>query len=256
MNLVINARDAMPNGGTLDIETSVVQYHGDISRRSPEARVGRYVVVTVSDTGCGMDENTRSQIFEPFFTTKEVGKGTGLGLSTVYGIVNQGDGFIDVTSELGVGTTFKLYFPIVDESSQQVLLQVDDTRLPRGAEVVLVVEDEHLLREITVTLLQESGYRVLEAKDADEALAVLATTDMTVDLLLTDVVMPGRSGAELARDLREKYPNLRTVFMSGYTGDLVARQGLQLDEASLLNKPFSRKSLLAKVYFALHPPSD
>jgi len=206
----------------------------------------------VSDTGCGMDENIKSQIFEPFFSTKEMGKGTGLGLSTVYGIVKQSEGYIAVYSEPGKGTTFKIYFPMVHEKGKELVPPIEVAEPPQGSETILVVEDEKTLREVTVALLQGAGYRVLEAKDPEEALRIITDSDPPIDLLLTDVVMPGRSGADLATEGRKRRPRLRSVFMSGYTGDLVQRQGVEIDESSFLEKPFTKRSLLTKVYSVLH----
>jgi two-component system, cell cycle sensor histidine kinase and response regulator CckA len=252
MNLVVNARDAMPVGGTIIIDTE----HADLDERCvsehPGAHAGPHVVLVVSDTGCGMNEITKSQIFEPFFTTKEVGQGTGLGLSTVYGIVKQSGGYISVYSEPGVGTTFKLYFPMVCEKGTQPTPPVEGAKLPLGSETVLVVEDEKNLREVAVTLLQQGGYRVLEAKDAEEALRIIRTSQLEISLLLTDVVMPGRSGAELAREAQAGHPKMRCLFMSGYSGDLVGRQGVVTEEASFIEKPFTKKSLLMKVHSILH----
>jgi PAS domain S-box-containing protein len=252
MNLVVNARDAMPTGGRILIETSHAELDEHYVSRHPGAHAGQQVVLVVSDTGCGMDETTKSQIFDPFFTTKEVGKGTGLGLSTVYGIVKQSDGYIAVYSEPGRGTTFKIYFPVVREKGNELQLVHEDGEPPRGSETILVVEDDKNLREITVNLLRGGGYRVFEAKDAEQALRIISDPSQTIDLLLTDVIMPGKSGAELAKEANQRHPNLRSLFMSGYAGDLVRRQGVVLDEAFFLEKPFTKKSLLARVYSVLH----
>ena len=252
MNLVVNARDAMPTGGKIIIETGHAEMDENYVSRYAGAHAGLHVVLVVSDTGCGMNETTRSKIFEPFFTTKEVGKGTRLGLSTVYGIVKQSEGYIAAYSELGKGTTFKIYFPMVGEKGTVLAVGLEDTQPPQGSETILVVEDEKNLREVTVTLLQQGGYRVLEAKDAKDALKVMDNSEQGIDLLLTDVVMPEKSGAELAREARERYPKLRCLFMSGYTGDLVTRQGVVIEETSFLEKPFTKRALLMKVYLVLH----
>jgi two-component system, cell cycle sensor histidine kinase and response regulator CckA len=252
MNLVVNARDAMPTGGRIIIDTGHAELDEHCVAQQPGARAGQHVVLVVSDTGCGMDEITKSQIFEPFFTTKEVGQGTGLGLSTVYGIVKQGGGYISVSSEPGEGTTFKIYFPLVCEKRTQPTPPVEAAEAPLGSETVLVVEDEKNLREVAVTLLQQGGYRVLEAKDAEEALRIIRTSQLEISLLLTDVIMPGRSGAELAREAQEGHPKMRCLFMSGYTGDLVSRQGVVMEETSFIEKPFTKRSLLMKVYSILH----
>jgi CheY-like chemotaxis protein len=170
----------------------------------------------------------------------------------VYGIVKQSEGYILVYSEPGKGTTFKIYFPKLREKAEVLVLSHEIAEPPRGSETILVVEDDKTLREITVKLLQDGGYRVVEAKDAEEALTIMAASQPEVDLLLTDVIMPDKSGAELARQAKESHPNLRSMFMSGYTGDLVGRQGVLMEEASFLEKPFTRRSLLVKVYAALH----
>jgi two-component system, cell cycle sensor histidine kinase and response regulator CckA len=252
MNLVVNARDAMPTGGGIIIETAHAELDEHYVSRHPGARAGQFVVLVVSDTGCGIDENIKSQIFEPFFTTKGVGQGTGLGLSTVYGIVKLSEGYISVYSEIGKGTTFKIYFPRVSEKAEALSLSHEPAEAPRGSETVLVVEDDQTLREITVTLLKDGGYRVLEAKDSQDALRSIAASQVEIDLVLTDVVMPGKSGPELVEQIRESHPKLRTLFMSGYTGDLVALRGVVMQQASFLEKPFTKRSLLAKVYSVLH----
>jgi two-component system, cell cycle sensor histidine kinase and response regulator CckA len=252
MNLVVNARDAMAIGGKIIIETGEAELDEGYVSRHPGSHAGQHVVLAVSDTGCGMDESIKSRIFEPFFTTKAVGHGTGLGLSTVYGIVKQSEGYILVYSETGKGTTFKIYFPRVIEKAEALVLSHEVAEPPRGSATILVVEDDKKLREITVKLLQDGGYRVVEAKDAEDALTILAASQPGIDLLLTDVIMPAKSGAELARQAKESHPNLRSMFMSGYTGDLVGRQGVLMEEASFLEKPFTRRSLLAKVYSVLH----
>ncbi len=252
MNLVVNARDAMPSGGRIIIETTEAELDEDYVSAHLGSRAGHYVVLAVSDTGCGMDEDVKSQLFEPFFTTKAVGQGTGLGLSTVYGIVKQSDGYIVVYSETGKGTTFKIYFPRVDGKAEQIALSRKEAEPAQGSETVLVVEDDKTMREITVKLLQDGGYRTADAKDAEEALRMLAAHSPEIDLLLTDVIMTGMSGAELVKQAREDDPKLRSLFMSGYTTDLVERQGVFMQESCFLEKPFTRRSLLTKVYAALH----
>ncbi len=256
MNLVVNARDAMPLGGTIMIETALSELDEDYASRHPGARSGQHAVLMVSDTGCGMDDSIKSKIFEPFFTTKEAGKGTGLGLSTVYGIVKQSDGYIGVYSEPGKGTTLKIYLPSVYDKVKEPVARHEDAAFPTGSETILIVEDEKLLREVTVTLLKAGGYQVLEAKDAEEALRIMAASPQGVDLLLTDVIMPKKSGAELMAEAKLLYPNLRAVFMSGYTGDMVARHGVMIDEATFLEKPFTKRALLSKISSVLHGKSE
>jgi two-component system cell cycle sensor histidine kinase/response regulator CckA len=251
MNLVVNARDAMPSGGKIIIETADAELDDEYVSRHPGSRAGRHVVLVVSDTGCGMDESIKSQLFEPFFTTKAPGHGTGLGLSTVYGIVKQSDGYIVVYSETGKGTTFKIYFPRVGGKAEELVLFRVEGEPARGSGTVLVVEDDKSMREITVKLLQDGGYRVVDAKDAEEALKILQAHSPEIDLLLTDVIMTGMSGAELVEQAKKGDRKLRVLFMSGYASDLVERQGVVMREASFLEKPFTRQSLLAKVYAAL-----
>jgi two-component system cell cycle sensor histidine kinase/response regulator CckA len=251
MNLVVNARDAMPGRGEIIIETGHAELDEDYVARHPGSHAGQHVVLAVSDTGCGMDEKVRSQIFEPFFTTKGIGQGTGLGLSTVYGIVKQGGGTIFVYSEPGKGTTFKIYFPVVAEKAEALPPSHDEGKLPRGSETILLVEDDEPLRELTVSMLQEAGYRVIEAKSAEAALNILQSSEPGIDLLLTDVIMPGKSGVELLGLATVIRPNIRSLFVSGYTGDLVALRGGMVKEAAFLEKPFTRSSLLKKVRSAL-----
>ncbi len=252
MNLVVNARDAMPTGGKITIETGTSELDEHYLSLHAGAHEGQHVVLKVTDTGCGMDETTRSQVFEPFFTTKAAGKGTGLGLSTVYGIVKQSNGYISVYSELGKGTTFKIYFPRLREKAEELGSHREEPELPRGTEMILVVEDDKILRGLAVKLLREGGYRVVEAEDAEDALRTLSSTDIEIDLLLTDIVMPGKTGVELLEQAKDIRQDLRVVFMSGYAGDLVTQHGVVVQEHSFLEKPFTKRSLLTKVYSALH----
>ena len=252
MNLVVNARDAMPIGGRILIETATAEFDDEYVSRHPGSHVGKHVVLIVSDTGCGMDETVKAQIFEPFFTTKPLGRGTGLGLSTVYGIVKQSEGYIVVYSEVGKGTTFKIYFPSVSEKAKQLAPLAVTADPPRGSETILIVEDEKLLREVTIQLLRAGGYNVIEAKDVADALKILAASNGSIALLLTDVVMPDKSGAELFAEAKRISPELRAVFMSGYAGEMVARRGVSVEEAFFLEKPFTKRMLLSKIYSALH----
>jgi PAS domain S-box-containing protein len=252
MNLVVNARDAMPTGGSIIVETGETDLDEDYVSRHPGSRAGHNVILMVSDTGCGMDDNIKSQLFEPFFTTKPAGQGTGLGLSTVYGIVKQSSGYIVVYSETGKGTTFKIYFPRVAGKAEELASPREEIEPPRGSETILVVEDDETLREITVKLLQDAGYQVVNAGNAEAALSMLAASGRDIDLVLTDVVMPGTSGPALVIQAKKSHPKLCSLFMSGYASDLVGRQGVVLQEGSLLEKPFTRKSLLTKIHVALH----
>jgi PAS domain S-box-containing protein len=256
MNLVVNARDAMPTGGKIVIQTGHAELDEDNVSLHRGAHVGDSVVLAISDNGCGMDEIIQSQIFEPFFTTKGVGRGTGLGLSTVYGIVKQSEGNILVYSEPGKGTTFKIYFPRVGEKAETLVLSQDEIE-PRGqSETILVVEDDETLRKVTVKLLLNGGYQVIEAKDAKDAIRIMATSEAGIDLLLTDVIMPDKSGPELVKQVEGAHPKTRFVFMSGYSDDMVRRHGLLMQEDSFLEKPFTKRSLLVKIYFALHRDSE
>ena len=253
MNLVVNARDAMPHGGRLSIETSNVDLSEENVREHPQQIPGEHVLLSVSDTGLGMSAETQAQIFDPFFTTKELGKGTGLGLSTVYGVVRQSGGHIWVYSELGFGTTFKIYLPRVDVSVVSQKPSVDVIRSLQGTETILLVEDEEPLRTLTSRFLQESGYTVLEADHPDNALEIAAQHDGPIHLLLTDVVMPGMNGRTLVEKLAEIRPEVRPVYMSGYTG--FAHRGLLDSDADLLPKPFTRASLLRKLQEVLSSES-
>lgn len=251
MNMVVNAQDAMTNGGKIVIETGHAELNEYYVAVHPGSRAGQFVTLTVSDTGAGMDENTKSQVFEPFFTTKGVGQGTGLGLSTVYGIVKQNGGSIWVDSELGKGTTFKIYFPRVAAKAEHLEQSPEEAELPGGSETILVVEDDDPLRDLTVRILQEAGYRVVHAKNAESALDIVKVSESGIDLLLTDVIMPGKSGVELLDQAKVICPRLHSLFMSGYTGDVVALRGGLLPEAAFLVKPFTRRALLKKVQSAL-----
>jgi two-component system, cell cycle sensor histidine kinase and response regulator CckA len=252
MNLVVNARDAMPDGGEIIIETRYVELDEHFVSQYAGLHAGQHVVLSVCDTGCGMDESVKSKIFEPFFTTKGIGQGTGLGLSTVYGIVTQSEGSISVDSQAGKGTTFKIYFPeIAAKVERPVLFREVDESLT-GSETILVVDDNDAVRKVTVSLLVSAGYRVVGASDAEKAMEIMTAPGPGIDLLLTDIVMFGQSGFELFQQARTIHPNLRSLFMSGYTGDLGALPAGMISERSFLAKPLTRISLLKKVYLILH----
>jgi len=246
MNLALNARDAMPDGGTLTIETANVELDEHYAKVHAEVKPGAYVGLTITDTGTGMTPQVRARLFEPFFTTKESGKGTGLGMATVYGIVMRSGGSVGVYSEIGKGTAFKVYFPQADA----VATAVDKPASPRlahaGTPTVLVVEDEEGLRDLSKRLLQRHGYTVLVAHDAKEALR-LFEENPSIDVLLTDVIMPGASGPELTRQLIEQRPGLRVIYMSGYTEESSAQQGVIKRGVAFLNKPFTSEALGMKV---------
>lgn len=252
MNLAVNARDAMPEGGKIVIETGNVELDETYARQHQSVRPGSYVMLSFSDTGCGMDAKTLAQIFEPFFTTKEPGKGTGLGLSTVYGIVKQSGGYIWAYSEPMRGTTFKIYLPRVDSPAETLTAQRSDLVFDRGTETILLVEDDEPLRALAAELLRSVGYNVLEASDGNEAIEIAKRQNGSIHLVLTDVIMPGMSGGDLIVHLRNVQPKLAILFMSGYARDLVSRAGVPEPERSLLHKPFTRKSLLTKVRSALN----
>ncbi len=247
MNLAVNARDAMPAGGKLLIETYSVEIDEDEARRHSNFIAGKYVVVAVSDTGCGMDAETQAHIFEPFFTTKEKGHGTGLGLATVYGIVKQSGGFIWVYSEPGVGSTFKIYFPRVEETVPSAEPAIIRAKGVKGTETVLVVEDEEGVRSLVRQTLTEYGYTVLEAEGAEQALKVSEGYSKPIHLLLTDVVMPLTGGKELASRLSTLHPETRVLYMSGYTDDAIVRHGILQGDTPFLQKPFAPNVLLKKV---------
>jgi two-component system cell cycle sensor histidine kinase/response regulator CckA len=249
MNLVVNARDAMPDGGTLTIETANVHLGEAYAGRHAPLAIprGEYVRLTVSDTGCGMDDVTRARIFEPFFTTKPKGKGTGLGLSTVYGIVKQSGGYIWCYSEPGEGTTFKIYLPRTDAVAEQPNGDGARPNPRRGSETILLVEDDDAVRSISRRILELQGYAVIEAGNGLEALRLCELAATPVDLVLTDMVMPEMNGKELARQLRERYPEIRLLFMSGYTEDAALRQSFLEPGTAFIEKPFAPAALADKV---------
>jgi two-component system, cell cycle sensor histidine kinase and response regulator CckA len=252
MNLTVNARDAMPNGGKLMIETFNTDLDHAHTLTHPLMKQGPYVQLVVTDTGTGMDAETQAHIFEPFFTTKEKGKGTGLGLATVYGIVKQSGGFIWVYSEVGKGTSFKIYLPRLDQDEENVGTPHATAELPTGTETVLLTEDEQDVREIAREFLESGGYRVIEAKDGAEAIQLAAESRGKIQLLVTDMVMPGMTGQELAVRLQAEYPGLCVVFMSGYSEHAVTQMAKADPSVRLLTKPFSRAAILRTVGEILH----
>jgi PAS domain S-box-containing protein len=244
LNLVVNARDAMPAGGKLTISTGHAEVASDVGCDETLVRAGSYITLSVRDNGIGMDAATRARIFEPFFTTKEVGKGTGLGLATVYGIIKQSNGHIEVESEPGEGTTFRVLLPKVDSEPTTAPRPAMNESQKRGTGTILLAEDEPLLRELGETILRQAGYEVLTAPDSPALERLIATHQGSVDLLLTDVVMPGMSGPELVRIVRDRWPTIRVLYMSGYADDDI--EDLDRD-AGFLQKPFTPAELTAKI---------
>ena len=247
MNLAVNARDAMPNGGKLIIETRNVELDDSYRRGHATVQSGSYVMLAISDTGCGMDAETQSRIFEPFFTTKEKGKGTGLGLSTVYGIVKQSGGYVFVYSGPARGTAFKVYLPRVEETVGPEVASPRTRVTCRGSEIVLLVEDEDSVRELVSEALETQGYKVLTATRGDQALKIAGRREQKIDLMVTDVVMPGMSGRELAKLILQGRPQARVLFLSGYTEDAVLHQGALDTGTAFLQKPFTLDALACKV---------
>ena len=251
MNLVVNARDSMPRGGRVDVETSNADLDATFARRHVPTRPGRYVMLAVSDTGSGMDKATRAHIFEPFFTTKQLGKGTGLGLATVYGIVKQSDGYIWVYSEPGMGSTFRIYLPRVKADIASGSAREAPAPPSGGSETVLVVEDDRTVRSLAVEMLRLNGYTVLQAQDGREALDLIRSHGQPIHLLLTDVVMPEMSGRELARSVAGLEPGIGVLYMSGYTDGVIAHHGVLDAGVAYVQKPFTADSLARKVREAL-----
>lgn len=249
VNLAVNARDAMPAGGSLTIETANVAIDVSNARQyQPPMPAGDYVLLAVSDNGCGMDQKTLSLIFEPFFTTKEEGRGTGLGLSTVYGIVKQSGGFIWVYSEPGHGASFKIYLPRVpEENANSSAAELEEGPQPKGLETILVVEDECAVRGLVRGVLESAGYTVLEAANGEDAIRIAATYEKPIDLLLTDVVMPQIGGRQLAKMIEAMDPKIRIIYMSGYAEKAIVHHGILEHGAVLLQKPFAPYALVKKV---------
>jgi CheY-like chemotaxis protein len=255
MNLVVNARDAMPRGGRLTITTANVTTVPETSRRKEQLRPGSYVQLVVSDTGCGMDRATLDRIFEPFFTTKEMGKGTGLGLATVYGIITQSGGQISAESAQGAGATFTILLPASGSMVAPVFDLAEYPALPQGREKVLLVEDEEGVRLVARRALELHGYDVVEARNGEEALRTGRGKAHEIDLLITDVIMPHLSGHALAEELAALSPRLRVLYMSGYPGDAIGRHGSMEQGMPFLQKPFSPAALVRRVREVLDQPA-
>jgi len=246
VNLAVNARDAMPKGGRLVLETSNVELEASPAEHGA-VPAGRYVMLAVSDTGTGMTDEVQARLFEPFFTTKELGKGTGLGLSTVYGIVKQSKGHILVYSELGRGTTFKIYFPCVDEAAEKLSRPPAKAVAIRGTETVLVVEDQEAVRSIVRAVLRSGGYSVLEASHGGEALLIFERHKGRIDLVVSDMVMPQMSGPDLIQRLQAVKPGVKSLYMSGYTSGTVSLAENWDPNTPFIEKPFGPGAFLRKV---------
>jgi CheY-like chemotaxis protein len=243
LNLAANARDAMPDGGVLLIGTNEVTLSEAYAREHPDVTPGRYVELSMSDTGEGMDADTREHVFEPFFTTKALGRGTGLGLATVYGIVLQSGGHLALRSERGVGTSVSVYLPRIDLDAAGWHEETGVVRAPRGTETVLLVEDAEAVRSLAARTLLRAGYTVLEAQSAADAIRASDAYEGPIALLVTDVVMPGASGPELARQMAVRRPEMAVLFTSGFTGEDFIRRGLMNEASPFLQKPFTPETL-------------
>jgi len=255
LNLVVNARDAMPGGGFLTLETGNLYLEDDSPPDNPDALRGPYVMVAVTDTGVGMDEATQSHLFEPFFTTKEVGRGTGLGLSTVYGIVKQNNGGIRVTSRPGQGSCFRIYLPVASTDAAPDVAPGPAPQIEKASGTVLLVEDDEQVRSVAARILRQNGYAVLATGNPGEALAICRDQSKQIDLLLTDIVMPVINGRELAQKLAVIRPGLKVLYMSGYPREIVVHKNMLDPGIELLPKPFAPELLLARVHGILHQPS-
>jgi nitrogen-specific signal transduction histidine kinase len=247
LNLAVNARDAMPQGGRLTIETDTAELRGDDARTHAGVQPGTYVMLTLTDSGVGMTPEVKRHVFEPFFTTKDPGKGTGLGLAVVHGFVQQSGGHVEVDSEPGRGTSIRIYLPRVEAVHDPALTAAGAGPSTAGAETILLVEDERAVRALTLRVLRGCGYTVLEAADGAEAQRIAAAHPDTIHLLVTDVVMPGVGGRVLAERLLERHPGMKVLYLSGYTDDAVMRHGIVEAQVNFLQKPFSPATLAQKV---------
>ncbi len=246
MNLSTNARDAMPDGGLLTIETGIMKLDEEFIKTHGYGKPGDYTLITVTDSGIGVDKSARERIFEPFFTTKETGRGTGLGLSIVYGIIKQHEGFINVYSELGKGTTFKIYLPLIISEVEKTK-PAESAVLRRGTETVLLAEDDEAVKKIIRTMLEGFGYKVIEAADGEDAVNKFIENRDNIKLLILDVVMPKKNGKEVYEEIRKAMPDIKALFMSGYTADIVHKKGILEEGLEFIVKPLSPNALLRKV---------
>jgi PAS domain S-box-containing protein len=250
MNLAVNASDAMPGGGDLVIQTDMVSVDSSYAEEHMFEKTGTYAVLTVSDTGVGIDEKTKENIFEPFFTTKEVGKGTGLGLSMVYGIIKQHDGNINVNSEVDRGTTFSIYLPMAETKREAISKPIET--IPEGkGETIIIAEDEHQVRQSMRLILQNNGYKIIEAENGEDAVEKLMENRGAVSLVLLDVIMPGKNGREAYEEIKGLEPGIRTLFMSGYTDDIISKNGMIEEGFDFISKPIKPDILMRKIRYAL-----
>ena len=247
MNLATNARDAMPHGGTILIETGLVAIEKDFIRLHGYGEPGTYALLSVTDTGTGMDETTKKKIFEPFFTTKEVGKGTGLGLSLAYGIIKQHNGYINVYSEPGIGTRFRIYLPAVSAPAKEDREPSAITPSTGGTETILLAEDDAAVRMLTETVLTEFGYNVITAENGEDAVRKFMEHNDVIHLCLIDAIMPKKNGREVYNEIRKIRPDVKTLFVSGYSADIVTKQGIEEEGLDFILKPVSPRDLLKKI---------
>jgi two-component system, cell cycle sensor histidine kinase and response regulator CckA len=248
VNLAVNARDAMPDGGKLTIETANVYLDEDYHATHPYIKPGHHVMLALSDTGCGMSAEVKSHLFEPFYTTKQKGRGTGLGLATIYGAVKQAGGTIEVYSELGKGTIFRIYLPAITESPEALEMDKSTTTsLPKGEETILLVEDERIVRELATKILKRLNYSILPASNGAEALEIARNYNGIINLLITDVVMPGMNGRQLAEQLQQMRPQTKVLFTSGYTENAIAHHGVIDSNLNFIGKPYSSRDMANKI---------
>ncbi|HOP41338.1 MAG TPA: ATP-binding protein, partial [Geobacteraceae bacterium] len=247
MNLVTNAKDAMPQGGTLTISLTAVEMQERFEHAHGIGKPGKYACISITDTGHGMDAETREKIFEPFFTTKEIGKGTGLGMAIIYGIISQHNGYVSVESEPGSGTTFHLYLPLMAKDERSIKESQQEELPAGGTETILMAEDDPAVRNLHSMMLEEAGYTVIAAVDGSDALNKFFSHEMNVDILVTDVIMPKLDGKRLIEKIREVRPGMKVLFMSGYTKDLFVQRGILDKEFNFLSKPVSATELLKAV---------
>ena len=246
LNLATNARDAMPHGGMLTISTEHVQIDSSFIQANGYGEVGNYAVLSVADTGVGIDEKTTEHIFEPFFTTKEVGEGTGLGLAMVYGIIRQHNGFINVYSRPGEGATFKIYLPLM-LTKEEIFEKAELTPVPSGNETILLAEDDQALRKVSKIFLENYGYKVLEAINGEDALSVFSKNSAVIKLIVTDMIMPKMHGNEVYEKASMISPDIKCLFMSGYSNDIIQKRGVLKEGVNFISKPFSPYDLLRKI---------